>query len=479
MASPTAPPGSSILLPVTFASQGDSVSGIQFDLQYDNTQMSVSATISDAARSAGKSLYIASLAPNKIRFLFVGLNQVLIPDGTLCTLFLSLNTNAPGGSYALVLSELSRTNPQSQSESVQGLDGNVFVQGSSSQAMRIQPNGVLGAASLLPGPVSPGELVTLLGAGIGPAEPISSPGSPSLGETAVLFDGSPAPMLYAGPNQINAVVPFSVAGKISTLVQVTYRNQVVSTFSFPVAATVPAVFTQDSSGVGPGAILNQDSTLNTPSSPADKGSIISIFATGAGQTNPLSVDGQLAGDGSLPKPSAAGLGANRRFGCSCGLRRSGARLDRRDAADQLHDPAGRTVRVYRSHRDHDRLVHQPARRDHRRQLIGAGSPPLSRKSSRCTGGAFDRNDVKCSQRLTAATISWDSIPAWYNCLGLDYLSNNQVYRRQPGHRKEACSKRDTTKQKTRIVADALCPFQTAVCIPPPRCRYLRMGGPFH
>ena len=48
------------------------------------------------------------------------------------------------------------------------------------------------------GTVAPGEIVSLFGSGLGPGAP------------AVTFDGIPAPVLYAGANQINAVVPYGV-----------------------------------------------------------------------------------------------------------------------------------------------------------------------------------------------------------------------------------------------------------------------------
>ena len=41
--------------------------------------------------------------------------------------------------------------------------------------------------------------------------------------------------------------------------------------------------------------------MNSPSNPAAKGSIVSIYATGAGQTNPPGVDGQVTGT-VLPTP---------------------------------------------------------------------------------------------------------------------------------------------------------------------------------
>ncbi len=296
-----AAPGSSLLLPVAFAGHGEAVAGIQFDLQYDPGVMSVSATVGDAPRLSGKRLYLAHLSSTQIRVLTVGLNQNLIPDGILCTLFLSLNSNAPEGTYQLKLAEVSYTSPQSGAATGPGGDAAVTIQGSASQGTRLQANGVLSAASLLPGPIAPGELITLLGAGIGPPQPASSGGKTSLGDTTVLFDGIPAPLLYAGPNQINTVVPYAVAGKIATQVQIRQQQQLVLEFSSPVADAAPAIFTQDSSGVGPGAILNQDSTLNSPLNSADKGSIVSLFATGAGQTDPPGTDGQPRG-AILPKP---------------------------------------------------------------------------------------------------------------------------------------------------------------------------------
>jgi uncharacterized protein (TIGR03437 family) len=63
-----------------------------------------------------------------------------------------------------------------------------------------------------------------------------------------------------------------------------------------VAASAPAIFAVDSSGVGQAAVLNQDNSLNGASNPAGAGSVIQIFATGGGQTTPASVTGTLAGN---------------------------------------------------------------------------------------------------------------------------------------------------------------------------------------
>jgi uncharacterized protein (TIGR03437 family) len=61
------------------------------------------------------------------------------------------------------------------------------------------------------------------------------------------------------------------------------------------------MFSLDSTGKGPGAILNQDMSVNSASNPASRGGIVVLYATGEGQTKPAGVDGQPAA-GELPKP---------------------------------------------------------------------------------------------------------------------------------------------------------------------------------
>jgi uncharacterized protein (TIGR03437 family) len=62
----------------------------------------------------------------------------------------------------------------------------------------------------------------------------------------------------------------------------------------PVLDSLPGIFTIDASGHGQGAIVNQNNTINSSQNGADPGSVVSIYATGAGQTDPPSVDGTLS-----------------------------------------------------------------------------------------------------------------------------------------------------------------------------------------
>ena len=160
----------------------------------------------------------------------------------------------------------------------------------------MQLNAVVNAASNVGSAVSPGEIVTLYGVNIGPTSPasfqVNTDGTyaKSLGATSVLFDGVPAGIIYVSAAQVNAVSPYGLAGKSTTQVQVEYQGVLSNAISVPVQAAHPGLFTVDASGLGGGAILNQDSSLNGGLNPAARGSVVMIYSTGGGVTIPASVD---------------------------------------------------------------------------------------------------------------------------------------------------------------------------------------------
>ncbi len=166
---------------------------------------------------------------------------------------------------------------------------------------------IVSAATLLPGPIAPGQIISILGAGLGPLNPEAMAIDPAthravteLAGARVWFDGVAAPLLYAQERQINAVVPFGIAAG-ATSVQFEYQGRKTAAQRMPVAPASPGIFTMTQSGQGQGAILNQDSTVNSRANPAAPGSIVALFATGAGQTDPASMDGSFPSD-TLPVP---------------------------------------------------------------------------------------------------------------------------------------------------------------------------------
>jgi uncharacterized protein (TIGR03437 family) len=100
---------------------------------------------------------------------------------------------------------------------------------------------------------------------------------------------------------VSAVVPYAVASKTSTQVEVEYKGLKSNVVTLPVAAASPAIFTADSSGKGNVAARNQDGSYNSTGTPAPKESIVVFYASGAGQTDPAGVDGRPANE-VFPKP---------------------------------------------------------------------------------------------------------------------------------------------------------------------------------
>src|ERR1039458_1584916 len=89
--STAAAPGTSLLLPISFASQSASVAGLQFDLQYDNSTLSSNPTGDDAGCTSWTTISLCGLALSQVRFLFVVPNEEPVIAGTLVNLFVRLS----------------------------------------------------------------------------------------------------------------------------------------------------------------------------------------------------------------------------------------------------------------------------------------------------------------------------------------------------------------------------------------------------
>jgi uncharacterized protein (TIGR03437 family) len=149
---------------------------------------------------------------------------------------------------------------------------------SSSSSMRI--DGIRNAASFSDGAVSPGEVVSIFGSGFNQ-------------QTTVMVNETPAPILNIHGTQINAVIPYSVAGAGSARVVIAQSGAAAS-YEVAVADATPGIFTAMASGSGPGAVLNENLTVNSPENPARKRGVISLYVTGAGQTDPAAIDGSIS-----------------------------------------------------------------------------------------------------------------------------------------------------------------------------------------
>ena len=165
---------------------------------------------------------------------------------------------------------------------------------------------VTNAASLQPGLVAPGGMVTLFATGIGPARGVSGKVQPNglledrVAEAQVLFDGLPAPLYYAQESQINAQVPYAVYDKTKTEIEVRYLGHRKAAAVVDVARAASGLFTL-SGGAGPVLAVGPDGSLVMESNPAPAGSIVTLYGTGEGQTTPGGVEGKPV---SSPPPQA-------------------------------------------------------------------------------------------------------------------------------------------------------------------------------
>lgn len=171
-----------------------------------------------------------------------------------------------------------------------------------------QIGSITNAASFAPGPVAPGEFVTIFGTSIGPTTPanlqLAASGTVDtiLGGTQVFFDNTAAPVIYSSSTQVSVIVPYEVARNVSTALKVEYQGIASLTQTVRVIDSSPGIFVVNASGQG--AILNQDGSPNSVRNGAAAGSVVSIYATGEGETNPLGVDGVInANTLPLPKPA--------------------------------------------------------------------------------------------------------------------------------------------------------------------------------
>jgi len=188
------------------------------------------------------------------------------------------------------------------------------VSGTSNVAALVQPSSantpsiyavVNSGGTAVTGQVAPGELISLYGANLASLLPVvadlSSGQAPTkLGVVEVLFDGTPAPLLYTQGDQVNAIVPFTVNLSATHIVVSNGRVQ-SNEAALGVEIAAPEAFKTNTKLWA--AALNEDGTVNSAANHAKLGSIVSVFGTGFGSLYPPPKDGQIL-TGTLPTLAA-------------------------------------------------------------------------------------------------------------------------------------------------------------------------------
>ncbi len=188
-------------------------------------------------------------------------------------------------------------------------------------------SGVVNAASFGQA-VAPGSLVSLFGTNLAPAAQVAvrQPLPTQMNATSVLVNGKAAPMLFAGPGQINFQVPSETTSPATIVVrQAGVESELQSLSLLDTAAGLFSVF---QNGRGQGAILigatgevaaPSGSIPGRASRPANRGEFISIFCTGLGAvtnspaTGAVAVTSPLSETTALPSVTIGGVTATVSF----------------------------------------------------------------------------------------------------------------------------------------------------------------------
>jgi uncharacterized protein (TIGR03437 family) len=122
-------------------------------------------------------------------------------------------------------------------------------------------------------PISPGKIVVIYGAGIGPSDSsitrqqTASQLTTDLAGTRVSFSGIAALILYTPATRVAAVVPYVISGTTAE-VTVSYEGQPANSFSASLAPTAPSLFTVSQAGAGQVSAINAaDGTVNSAANP--------------------------------------------------------------------------------------------------------------------------------------------------------------------------------------------------------------------
>ncbi len=135
------------------------------------------------------------------------------------------------------------------------------------------------------GGVTPGQLIQISGRNLGPANLASAQVDASghlpfvLANTVVFFDNVPAPLVSVSASSIICYVPFEVVS--TAKVTVSANGQMSNPVLIQVLASSPQIL----------AVVNQDGSVNSAAHPAKAGSVILLYVSGLGQTNPPGDDG--------------------------------------------------------------------------------------------------------------------------------------------------------------------------------------------
>lgn len=166
---------------------------------------------------------------------------------------------------------------------------------------KISENGIINVFSGATGAVAPGEIVSIFGDDLGPAEGIVLGYDPQTNRlpkvasnVSVTWNGIASPLYFVRQDQLNVQVPYELEGSSEARLVVNRGGRGSEEKRVEIVSTRPGLYPM---------VWNQDGSVNSPANPATPGSVVILFGTGQGVTAPASETGAPA-VGFYPEPLA-------------------------------------------------------------------------------------------------------------------------------------------------------------------------------
>lgn len=155
---------------------------------------------------------------------------------------------------------------------------------------RLFQGGLVNAFSGVGGAVAQGEYVSLFGDSLGP-------------DPSITVNGLAVTPLFAQTSQINLQIPDTLESSSEVVVKVARNGESSNELRVPIVKTHPGIF--------PTAV-NENGSLNSPTNPAEPGSVVVFYVTGQGLNSRISVNLEIGGSPAVllfaaTSPGAAGL----------------------------------------------------------------------------------------------------------------------------------------------------------------------------
>jgi uncharacterized protein (TIGR03437 family) len=164
------------------------------------------------------------------------------------------------------------------------------------QAPSYSAASIVNASDYSPGPFAPNSMLTIFGAnlafttaGLSEVNLVSLP--IVLGGVSVYLDGSPAPLLFVSPGQINFLVPPNqIAGDLQ--LYIVRQSTLGPTVTITLGSAAPALFPSPEN-YALALDYSANNTVVSAAAPAQPGDLIVLYAAGLGSTTPNSETGQI------------------------------------------------------------------------------------------------------------------------------------------------------------------------------------------